>query len=262
MFYERDRYQYRKNQLLEVICQLRFPTILSISAHEPADFQDAIRDEFPKYQRLEERPAPKLSGGPGNFRVEENKPVINYQFLSADGKWKVNLTNSFIALATPGYTNWEDFAAKLDKILAGFIPLYKPAYFERVGLRYINAFSRKALGLEGTPFRELFQPGYLGLLGEDDVQESAFARSGQDIEMKLQGGCSCKMHAGPGMIQRGKVKDEEVRFILDIDVFMSGNVPIKTCVPALNTVHIHADRIFAGAMTRQLHEAMEPELIG
>ena len=49
MFYERDRYQYRKNQLLEVICQLRFPTILSISAREPADFQDAIRDEFPKY---------------------------------------------------------------------------------------------------------------------------------------------------------------------------------------------------------------------
>ena len=42
---------------------------------------------------------------------------------------------------------------------------------------------------------------------------------------------------------------------------MSGNVPINTCVPALNTVHIHADRIFAGAMTRQLHEAMEPELL-
>ena len=87
MFYERDRYQYRKNQLLEVICQLRFPTILSISAREPADFQDAIRDEFPKYQRLEERPAPKISGAPGNVRLEEQKPVTNYQFLSVDGKW-------------------------------------------------------------------------------------------------------------------------------------------------------------------------------
>ena len=261
MFYERDRYQYRKNQLLEVICQLRFPTILSISAREPADFQDAIRDEYPKYQRLEERPAPKISGAPGNVRLEEQKPVTNYQFLSVDSKWKVNLTNSFIALATPTYTNWEDFAAKLDKVLAGFIPIYKPAYFERVGLRYINAVSRKALGLEGVPFRELFQPGYLGLLGEDDVQETAFARSGQDIEMKLQGGCNAKMHVGPGMIQRGKVKDDEVRFILDIDIFMSGNVPVNTCVPALNTVHIHADRIFAGAMTRKLHEAMEPSLM-
>ena len=61
--------------------------------------------------------------------------------------------------------------------------------------------------------------------------------------------------------QRGKVKDDEVRFILDIDIFMSGNVPVNTCVPALNTVHIHADRIFAGAMTRKLHEAMEPSLM-
>lgn len=261
MFYERDRYQYRKNQLLEVICQLRFPTILSISAREPADFQEAIRADFPKYQRLEERPAPKIMGNPGNMRIEEQQPVINYQFLSADGKWKCNLTNSFIALATPAYTVWEDFAAKLDKVLAGFIPIYKPAYFERVGLRYINAISRKSLGLEDQPFRALIQPGYLGLLGEEDVQETAFARSGQDIELKLAGGCNAKMHAGPGMVQRGKVKDEEVKFILDIDIFMSGNVPMNTCAPALNTVHIHADRIFAGAMTRQLHDAMEPELI-
>lgn len=261
MFYERDRYQYRKNQLLEVICQLRFPTILSISAHEPADFQDAIRADFPKYQRLEERTAPKVTGVPGNMRIEEQNPIINYQFLSSDGNWKCNLTNSFIALASPAYTNWEDFAAKLDKVLAGFIPIYQPAYFERVGLRYINAISRKALGLEDVPFRELIQPGYLGLLGEEDVQETAFARAGQDIEMKLSGGCNAKMHIGPGMVQRGKVKDEEVRFILDIDIFMSGNVPVNACVPALSTVHFHADRIFAGAMTRQLHEAMEPELI-
>ena len=228
MFSDRERYRYRKAQLVEVICQLRFPTILSISAREPADFQEAIRREFPQYKRLQEQTQPKVSGAPGSLRVEEGDRITNYQFLSADGKWKVNLTNSFIALATPRYTNWEDFAAKLDKVLAGFIPLYKPAYFERVGLRFINAFSRKALGLEGTPFRELFQPGYLGLLGEDDVQETAFARAGQDIEMKLPGGCSCKMHAGPGLLQRGKVKDEEVKFILDIDVFMSGNVPINT----------------------------------
>ncbi|MCC8091141.1 MAG: hypothetical protein LIO55_07135, partial [Oscillospiraceae bacterium] len=28
---------YEKNQLIEVICQLRFPTILSIEAKEPAE---------------------------------------------------------------------------------------------------------------------------------------------------------------------------------------------------------------------------------
>lgn len=259
MFFDRDRYVYRKNQLLEVICQLRFPTILSISAREPADFQEAIRREFPQYKRLREQPAPKLTGGPGSFRVEEGDQVTNYQFLSSDGRWKVNLTNSFIALATPQYTNWEDFAAKLDRILAQFIPIYEPAHFERVGLRFINAISRKALDLEGVPFRELIQPGYLGLLGEDDVQETQFARSGQDIEMQVSGGCRVKLHAGPGMVQRGKIKDEEVKFILDLDIFMNGKLPMQQCAPALQTVHLQADRLFAGALTRRLHEAMEPE---
>ncbi len=258
MFSDRERYLYRKPQLAEVICQLRFPVILSISAHEPADFQEAIRREFPQYKRLQEQAQAKVSGVPGNLRVEEGERVINYQFLSEDGRWKVNLTNSFIALATPAYTQWEDFAAKLDLILSKFIPTYQPAYFERVGLRFINVFSRRALGLEGTPFRDLFQPGYLGLLGEEDVREESFARSGQDIELAMSGGCRLKMHAGPGMVQRPNVKDDEVKFILDNDVFMNGKLPVAQCAPALQTVHIQADRIFAGAITKELHEAMEP----
>lgn len=261
MFLDRDRYLYRKPQLVEVICQLRFPTILSISAREPADFQEAIRDNFPQYKRLQEQPQPKLSGVPGNFRVEEGERITNYQFLSADGRWKVNLTNSFIALATPAYTKWEDFAAKLDLVLAQFIPIYRPAYFERVGLRFINAFSRKALDLDGVPFRELFQPSYLGLMGDEEVQETAFARYGQDVECLISGGCRVKLHAGPGMLQRGGVKDNEVKFILDNDVFMNGKLPVNQCAPALQTVHIQADRLFAGALTQRLHEAMEPTLI-
>ncbi len=259
MFSDRERYLYRKRQLVEVICQLRFPTILSISAREPADFQEAIRGDFPQYKRLLEQAQPKLSGGPGSFRVEEGEKITNYQFLSADGRWKVNLTNSFVSLATPAYTTWEDFAAKLDLVLAQFIPIYRPAYFERVGLRFINVFSRKALDLEDVPFRELFQPGYLGLLAEEDVREEGFARAGQDIELAISGGCRIKMHAGPGLLQRGNVKDGEIKFILDNDVFMNGKLPVAQCAPALQTVHIQADRIFAGAITERLHEAMEPE---
>ena len=258
MFFDRERYLYRRPQLMEVICQLRFPTILSIGARDPVDFQEAIRQDFPQYKRLQEQPQPKLTGAPGSFRVEEGERITNYQFLSADGKWKVNLTNNFIALATPAYTKWEDFAAKLDLILAQFIPIYRPAYFERVGLRFINAFSRKALDLEGVPFRELFQPGYLGLLAEEDVREEGFARAGQDIELAISGGCRIKMHAGPGLLQRGNVKDGEIKFILDNDVFMNGKLPMNQCAPALQTVHLQADRLFAGAITDRLHEAMEP----
>jgi uncharacterized protein (TIGR04255 family) len=267
MFTDRERYLYRKRQLVEVICQLRFPTILSISAREPADFQEAIRGDFPQYKRLQEQPQPKIAGGPGNFRLEENEKITNYQFLSADGRWKVNLTNSFVSLATPAYTTWEDFAAKLDLVLSQFIPIYRPAYFERVGLRFINMFSRKALDLEGVPFRELFQPALLGPMAEEDLREESFSICSQDYEFAAAGGCRVKLHAGTGMLQRKVVEknqvkviqDNELKFILDNDVFMNGKLPVAQCAPALQTVHLQADRIFAGAITDRLHEAMEPE---
>lgn len=259
MFSDHERVQYAKPQIVEVICQLRFPTILSISAKEPADFQELIRSDYPRYARNLEKLPPKLSGQPGNVKVEEQAPVTNYQFLSADGKWKVNLTNSFLALATPSYTCWEDFASKLDEVLVHFINVYHPAFFERIGLRYINAISRKALGLEGIPFSELIQPGFLGLMAEEDVREQSFLRVTQDVEMNLAGGCRLKLHTGPGMVKRGNVEDKEIKFILDDDIFMSGKIEMKHSAGALNTVHTHADRIFRGAITNQLHEAMEPQ---
>jgi uncharacterized protein (TIGR04255 family) len=60
------------------------------------------------------------------------------------------------------------------------------------------------------------------------------------------------------MLQRGNQKDNEVKFILDNDVFMNGKLPVEQCAPALQTVHLQADRLFAGAITQRLHEAMEP----
>lgn len=261
MFFEADRVIYEKPQLLEVICQLRFPTILSISAKEPAEFQELIRSEFPRYSRNLEKVPPKVIGQPGNMKFEEQPDVVNYQFVSADGKWKVNLTNAFIALATPAYTKWEDFAAKLDEVLAHFISVYKPAFFERIGLRYINAFSRSALGLEGAPFAELIEPGYLGLMSDEDVQERSFVSIRQEAELNLPGGCRLKLNCGPGMVKRNNVEDKEIKFILDVDLFMMSKLEMKYTTGALNTIHTHADRVFRGAITRRLHDAMEPQLL-
>lgn len=261
MFLDTDRCQYRKAQLVEVICQLRFPTILSIEAKEPADFQEAVRRDYPRYSSRKEILPPKISGRPGDMRLEEQPTVTNYQFLSADGSLKINLTKDFIALATPSYSRWEDFAKQLDKVLASFIKIYNPAFFERVGLRFLNAFSRKALELEDVPFCDLIQPGYLGLLAEEDTEERSFARVTQDVEMALSGGCRLKLHAGPGMVKKNNVEDKEIKFILDNDIFMMGNIPVNHSAASLNTVHLQADRIFRGAITKQLHDAMEPEKI-
>lgn len=261
MFSQEERCIYRNNQLVEVICQLRFPTILSISAKDPADFQDAIRDVFPRYQLRQDAVAPKLLQIPGQPpKMEPQKPVPNHQFITADGSYRINLTQGFISLSCNRYTCWEEFARMMDKPLASFIRLYQPAYFERVGLRYLNGFSRKNLDLEGTPWKELLQPQYLGVLAFEDIPEQAFSRCSQDVEAAIPGGCRMKLHCGPGMIKRGKdTADQEVKLIFDLDVSMSGNVPVNMAAASMQTVHTQAGSIFRDAVTDTLHDALEPK---
>lgn len=258
MFSTKDRCHYRSNQIAEVICQLRFPEILSISTTAPATFQDAIRDEFPQFIRRQDLPAPKITGMPGHLSLENQPGVINYQFSSADGTWRVNLTSRFISLTCNRYSSWEDFAKKLDKPLAAFIQIYKPAYFERIGLRYLNFISRYELGLEGVPFSQLIAPCYLGPLMEEDVQEANSTRCNIDAELNIRGGCRLKVHAGPGFVKKNGKSDQEVKFIFDQDLFMPGQVPVNLSAGALQTLHAQAWSIFRGAITDQLHNAMDP----
>ena len=259
MYSKEPRCRYGANQLAEVICQFYFPEILSIAANPPADFQEAIRDQYPRFQRRMEIPAPKLAGKPGQFRLENQPGNINCQFASADDIWRVNLTSRFISLSCSHYTCWEDFAAHLDKPLAAFIQIYRPAYFQRVGLRYVNTISRQALGLEGKRFSELIAPCYLGPLAMADVNEATATRCTVDTEMAIRGGCRMKLHAGPGQVQRMGNKDKETKFIFDQDLYIAGNIPLNLCAAALHTLHGQAWSIFRGAITDVLHDAMEPE---
>lgn len=258
MFSTENHCHYRYNQIAEVICQLRFPEILSISTTVPAQFQEAIRDEFPQFVRRQDMPAPKITGVPGHLTLENHPGIINYQFSSADGFWRINLTSGFISLTCTRYSNWEAFARKLDKPLAAFIRIYKPAYFERVGLRYLNFISRYELGLEGVPFSQLIAPCYLGPLMDDDVSETASTRCNIDAEIAIRGGCRLKVHAGPGFVKKNGQSDQEVKFIFDQDLFMPGQLPVNLSAGALQTLHSQAWSIFRGAITDRLHEAMGP----
>lgn len=259
MFSTEPRCHYGASQLAEVICQLRFPEILTIQANAPVEFQEAIRTQYPQFLRRQEFSAPKLTGVPGNMTLQNQERVNNYQFVSADGVWRVNLTSKFISLTCTNYTCWEDFAAHLDQPLAAFIRIYKPAYFERVGLRYLNFLSRSHLGLDGVPYAQLIAPCYLGPLMEEDVSEANTTRCSVDFEMSIRGGCRAKIHAGPGKIKRGGKEDPEVKFIFDQDLYMPGQLQLNLVTGALQTLHSQADAIFRGAITERLHNAMEPE---
>jgi len=251
-------FAYEKNQLIEVICQLRFPTILNIEAKEPADFQDTVRAAFPRYAcQIEQSPA-----APGT----EPQKVKNHTFISEDGTYKLSLTKNFIALSTMRYTDWETFAGRLDEPLGQFIRLYHPAYFERVGLRYLNGFNRAQLELSNCRWNDLLQPQYLSVLDSDDVDEASVTKCSVDVEMKLDSVANLKLHAGPGFIKRAvrtgsgvqSVQEPEPRFIFDQDLYAAGNIKLPATMETLEALHAHADRVFSEAITDVLHEAMDP----
>lgn len=264
MFYSNNpRVHYDRAQLTEVICQLRFPTILAIGAKEPVDFQDAIRSAFPLYTATQDQLAPKIVGlGTANPRVEPQPPVTNYRFTSKDGIWRLNLTSSFISLTTNAYPGWEDFGQHFDLPLASLIRIYQPAFFERIGLRYVNIFSRKALELEDEPWRNLFSPLYLGAMAEEEITEKQIRRCSVDMELDLDGSSRVKIHAGPGMVKPSAPnvpQDPEVKFVLDMDLSMAGQVDPRMAAAGLETLHAHSTPLFQGAITDTLHIALEPQ---
>ena len=252
MFSSEERCILKNNQLAEVICQFLFPDILIINTQLPSQFQDVIRSEFPLFSSRKEIPATQAVDS------VHASPIINYQFASADNNWRINLTCNFISLSCRKYTCWEDFANKLDKPLAAFIQIYQPAYFSRIGLRYLNFISRKKLALAHIPYSELIQPAYLGLMGLDNMNETAMSRSTVDAEMTIQGGCRLKIHAGPGKVSSNGIAQEEVHFILDQDLFTGGNIPIHSSTSTLHTLHRQAYPIFRSAIHDTLFDAMDP----
>ena len=258
---EGKRFVYEKPQLIEVICQLRFPAILSIDAKDPADFQETVRENFPRYVCQNEKVQ-----APG----DQVRTVRNHTFISEDNSCKLSLTKNFIALSSVRYEGWEAFAGILDEPLGQFISLYRPAFFERVGLRYVNGVSRELLGLEDRRWNDLFQPQYLGVLDDDNMPEQDVTRCAIDVELRLgqrEGVLTgAKIHAGPGTVKRnvraadGSVKtlqERNARFIFDQDLFAAGKVALPEVMQTLEELHEHADRFFSEAITDVLHDAME-----
>ncbi len=261
LFSNEERCLYARPTAHEVICQLLFPGILSIESREPADFQEEIRGRFPLYARRQESlPASVFRRTGDTSESRSLETVTNYHFVTEDHLCKLNLTKNFISLSTLRYTGWENFAAVLDQTLAAFIRIYQPAFFGRIGLRYRNIISRSALGLEDCEWRDLICSAYLGALADEDVNAAMITRMATDLELTFSESCLARIHAAPVhmKIPGANQLEAEEKFMLDMDLAMGGSISAQLTAGALETLHAHSTRIFRGAITDTLHEAMKP----
>lgn len=250
------RVLFKKCPLAEVILQVRFPTILSINTKEPADFQEIIRIDYPIYQPgIESQQELQIVANndtfmPSIINKQQNK---NYAFISADGKYKINLTSSFISLSTISYTRWEEFSERFVHILKAFTSIYKPPFFERIGLRYVDIISKKTLELEDKAWKDLIKDQWLGPLAS--IDDKKVATMNTNTEFILDDNITrVKVHTGLGNIN-GSL---EQAFVADTDFIYIDTIPLGSANEILTTLHDHSRFFVKEIITELLYYAMEP----
>lgn len=258
-----ERVIYKNNPLDQVICQLKFPPILTIDAEVPAIFQERIRKNFPNYNETAEW---KVQIAPGLYSevpseifksLYPNAGIRNYEFSSEDGNWKINLTNSFVSLTANNYERWEAFREKLKNPLSALIDIYSPDNFTRVGLRYIDVIRPSSLQLEDYNWSDLFEPYISGILSSEQICEHVLGFE-NTYEVNLSDGESIVRITTKFV---AAVDDGEISFSIDSDFMNRNKSNTDKAFSLLDQFNKSASRLFRWCITDQLHNAMKPTKI-
>jgi uncharacterized protein (TIGR04255 family) len=251
LFPEAPRVLYEAAPLTEVICQLRYPSILRIE-RTPDDFQERVRREFPFFERAHNPQLPpeivKLIGA-------EISP-INYLFHTEDRLTTLSLTPDAIALSTKRYRLWEEFRDRLKGGLSALVEIYKPSFYSRVGLRYRNLIKRSGLGLDGRPWSDLLTPPILGELALAPFEHHV-------LELSHQVRASLPSGSGAVLLQHG-IGDQpngEKAYSLDFDFYTDSKTEVADAESILDQFNKRAGWAFRWCITEVLHEALRPKLI-
>jgi uncharacterized protein (TIGR04255 family) len=255
-----NRVIYNKNFLERVICQLRFPPILRVDAELPAPFQDFLRENYPSFSETSEfqLEAPLNIGdqfSPEFFKqIVQPSGVKNYEFSSTDGNNKINLTRSFIAFSTTTYGRWENFQDRVNLPLNALIDIYKPSYFSRIGLRYINVIRRSKIELsKDISWSELIKPELIGMLGSSEISKSVDRfESIQELKLTELGGIA-------RIISKIIKEDDEEIFVIDSDFIFPKRTEIVEANNNLNYLHSRSSRFIRWAITDKLHQSLDPK---
>lgn len=257
------RESYDKNPIEEVICQVRFPAILEISARPPADFQNLVRQDYPMFEGG--RPGTGIPGVPPEISkfMENlpgtNPPVPEYRF-STPGKDKtIAFSQEFLAFTSTTYDRWENFREGFRSAEATFKEIYGPAFYSRIGLRYQDVVDRGELGLETYPWGKLFNPEFAGFLGTDSIGE-AVEETRTQVLLRVSEG------AGLVRIQHGFAKsasDDHIVYSIDADFFTNDRTEIDHGGQRLDIFNRCAGYFFRWAISDTLRHALGPtDLVG
>ncbi len=258
-----ERVIYKRSPLIEVACQIRFPTILRVSNQEPVEFQDKIRFQYPLYEVQKSVSIPGIQneivqlvqklGLPLNFQD------TTYNFKSENLKWQLSLNKDFIALATTEYERYELFKKRLNEFLEIFEQVYQTSFYSRIDLKYQDLIIRSNLQALHNTWADLIPYHIAPELHIPEISELIKA-SIKNWEIDIDGG-KLQFKHGLVMAQDPEKGIREPAYLLEADFFTEAVTRREDVWNILDQFKESAGRLFRWSITEQLHMAMEPEPI-
>ena len=254
---------YKKSPLIEVIYQVRVPTILLINNKDSAEFisfWNEIKTDYPEFsENFDEQKEISINpdGTPSTVRVNKIK---NFVFLSEDKLWKVNLTNSFLSLSTHKYEHWNDFSKRLTKIITVFQKIFSPLFYTRVGLRYIDLIQRSRYKLDNIEWKEIIKPYYLGnLINLNNETINSYISEIESLSPNKKIGI--KSHIELVNTQNINTNLIEKALVFDTDYYINSKTELDQLEAINKELHSQSHDFIHNAVEKMLEEKMEPTTI-
>lgn len=268
LFPSSSRVIFEKAPLVNVVAQLRFPTILRIGAEQPIEFQEKIRSRFPFFERPQIDIPPDMPAEVGVAIANAMGLPSQSRFLTENRKITLSLSPDRITLTAggDGYTRWDDFFSYFCEPLNALMEIYRPNFFTRVGLRYRNSISRKNLGLVEQPWSALLNRNLLGELSDPTFERCLNGLAQRRLRLRLPSGTGIVLiQHGIGFVEKALLgkqpatsSEDPLPYVIDLDFSTTDKTELKDAEQCLAGYHELAGRAFRWAISDTLHSALAP----
>jgi uncharacterized protein (TIGR04255 family) len=267
---EHKREKYKNNTLIEVICQVRFPVLLSIFTNESllAEFQSRIIRDYPIYEKsLSQEGMPlemaNMMASMG-LQLPDSSDKFSHQFMTSDRIWLCKLGRSDFTLKNNGqYKDFEELKGRFETLFAVFNELYKPPFYTRKALRYRNIIAPKFLNKSSFNKTSEWQQ-YIPASIAPELHDPVMQHNVRNFEKRIfLGENDEKAHVVHSLAEiegifRGQSFEPTMAYIVDIDCFAEGeNYEYASIVPSIVQLNGNVKNIYQSSITPTVREHME-----
>jgi uncharacterized protein (TIGR04255 family) len=230
-----------------VVCQVRFDeTYGAADSRVARDIHKDLGGREGVFSRLEQVKTTAIEvsvGGPPD--APRTTSASGWRMSSEDATWTATLLPDSVGLETSKYIQWKDFAPLLAAIVDAVQEHVRPTLTQRIGLRYINRFSRPEVQ-EPSDWSSLIAPEFLGPVLHPIL--------GRGVKTTLQ---QLGLHIANDIratVRHGVVPEENGRglfpYLLDIDIYDQSAddfdaAAIKTTADRFNDVALRLFQLVA-----------------